>query len=369
MNETPSIESLIERFLDDRESLSDAEFNRLLEALRTQPQLAERLKDQLMLEEHLAQHFSKDRQAFPARFERRQVVESPSPGIDPLKKNGEEAIETYDLRREEVRTNGSASMDQRSLESGQRKTLKSAEPDLQKQAKQAASRSPWRTTSLVVLFLLLTAGGLLWLEYSDAARKVAVVGQVRGMALIYRDGVGTVAAPGMLILPGDEIQVQDDGELEFSYRDESKARIKGETKFQIQPGAEILPGLLSMNLSKEIEISRGNLELDVKPQPENRMMVIKTPQVQATVLGTRLIVSVQEQQSRLEVLDGRIRVKFLHQQESSTELAAGRTSARDEPRVSRKFRALALGSHGFSLPARSLGHAIKPAGRRLAGLC
>jgi hypothetical protein len=71
MNEPNSIESLIGRFLEDRDGLSDEEFRRLIEALRSKPPLAEALKDHLMIEEQLAQQFDKKRQDFSAKFERR----------------------------------------------------------------------------------------------------------------------------------------------------------------------------------------------------------------------------------------------------------------------------------------------------------
>jgi hypothetical protein len=102
-----------------------------------------------------------------------------------------------------------------------------------------------------MLFLLLLAGGLLRLEYSVAARKIAVVDEADGMALIYRDGVGIVAAAGMPILPGDEIRIQDDGRLSFTYRDETRGWIQAGTTLQFQPDAAKLPGLFTLRKGRK----------------------------------------------------------------------------------------------------------------------
>jgi hypothetical protein len=65
-------------------------------------------------------------------------------------------------------------------------------------------------------------------------------------------------------------------------------------------------------------------------------MVLRTPQVEAEVLGTRLILTVQDEQSRVEVLEGRVRVESLTLQQPPVELTAGQQvlATKEEFRVS-----------------------------------
>lgn len=323
MNEPRSIEALVVKFLEDRDGLSDDEFKQLLEALRSRPKIAEELKDHLMLEEQLAQHFTRHRQDFPARFEHQRQTEGSHAAVQANRKD--EVVETYALSHPataDVGSNGS---------SAARRSPGKAEPKpptVRADSEQASPstgepRHPWRKFFAVMLFLLLLAGGLLRLEYTAAARKIAEVSETDGMALIYRDGVGIVADIGMPILPGDEIRVQKDAHLTLMYRDQTQVRIRAGTTLVLQPAGGNWPGLLTASTEKEISISQGNLELDIAPQPAGRPMLLKTPQVKAQGLGARLVVAVEETQSRIEVLEGRFRVESLRNQEPAVELTAG----------------------------------------------
>src|SRR5262245_22839990 len=65
------IDSLIHRYLEDRDSLSIRECDALIAALRTDPELAGRLRDQLLVDDLLAQKLTLDRRNFVAQVEQR----------------------------------------------------------------------------------------------------------------------------------------------------------------------------------------------------------------------------------------------------------------------------------------------------------
>lgn len=327
MSESSPLETILHRFLEDRECLSETEFQLLLEALRTQPALAERLKDHLIMDEMLAQQYAVDRKDFVGKFEERLRQETDSSNT-PMK------IETYSLRwAEPAESNGHSQQGNGASPSKTTEatphpatkspsTTTSAKPS-NSQHLEAAPGHPWRNFFLVMLGLFLVAAGLLTLEYTPAARKIAEVQEVEGMVIIYRDDIGTIAKEGMPILPGDEIRLKEDGHLKLAYRDQSRMEIDANSQVVFQPGAGNWPGLMTVDLRKDVFLSKGRLSADVTPQPTGRSMILKTPLVEAEVLGTRLSLSVDSEQSRVEVIEGRVAVRSEERDEKPVELTTG----------------------------------------------
>src|SRR5262245_62315633 len=64
-------DSLVHRFLDDRGSLSSRELDELIAGLRADPEFAVTLREQLVLDDLLAQKFVLDRRNFVAQVEQR----------------------------------------------------------------------------------------------------------------------------------------------------------------------------------------------------------------------------------------------------------------------------------------------------------
>src|SRR5436190_3281334 len=65
------IDSLIHRYLEDRASVASRELDELIAALRADPELAGSLRDQLLLDDLLAQKLTLDRRNFVAQVEQR----------------------------------------------------------------------------------------------------------------------------------------------------------------------------------------------------------------------------------------------------------------------------------------------------------
>ncbi len=320
------IEPILQRFLENRENLSEAEFERLLEAMRNDPRVAERVKDHLILDELLAQQSTPSRGDFVALFEQRLQEENPLPGVSSSKSSTASNSETYHLRwSERSGSNGDGAI---ASSNGSSPTHSAEEPDLQAQPVPAKNptenaKPGWGTFAAVAVPLLLAIAGLLWMEFQPAARKIASVESVHGMVVIHRQGVGIVAATEMLILPGDQIEVKSNAEISIAYPDKTQVRLSSQTVAVFQPGTENHPGLMAVDLPKEVFISRGELTANVTPQPPGRPMFLKTRQVEAEVLGTRLVVHVEEHQSRVEVLEGLVAVKATQQDAPPVELSSG----------------------------------------------
>ncbi len=328
MSDSTPLEPILARFLENRESLSDEEFSLLLEALRRDPHLAERLKDHLILDEVLAQQYAMDRKDFVEKFEQRLRAETQVPAKENGKPSLPSSSETYALHLpDRTESNGHAS---RPAGNGSAVPRKLA-PPVVSPPPSGSSSHPWLKFSAVMAGLLLFAAGLLRLEYTAAARKIAEVDEVAGMVLIYRDEVGIVAAEGMPILPGDEIRAKENAQLKLTFRDRSRVTISAGSQVVFLPGTAHLPGLLTAGRSKELFLSEGTLAADVQPQPPGRPMILETPLVEAQVLGTRLILRVEAEQSRVEVIEGLVAVQSkLHQTEPPVEVPAGHQAVADK---------------------------------------
>lgn len=323
MSESSTLETILHRFLENRESLSDAEFQLLLEALRNQPALAERLKDHLIMEELLAQQYQMDRKDFVGKFEERLRQETEAANPPPV-------TETYALRWSDASESNGNSTPRNGASKPTDPTARPAttssnpaKPQASHKGDEPAPGAPWKSFLFVMLGLVLVAAGLMALEFSPAARKIAEVQEVEGLAIIYREDVGTIAKSGMPILPGDEIRVKEDGRLKLTYRDQSRLEIDRNSQIVFQPGTGNWPGFLTADLRKDVFLSNGRLLAEITPQPSGRSMLLKTPQVEAEVLGTRVTLSVEEKQSRVEVLEGRIAVRSEARDEEAVELTTG----------------------------------------------
>src|SRR5262245_16356318 len=66
-----AIDLLVQRYVEDRESLAPRELDELITALRGDPELAASLHDQLVLDDLLAQKLTLDRRNFVAQVEQR----------------------------------------------------------------------------------------------------------------------------------------------------------------------------------------------------------------------------------------------------------------------------------------------------------
>src|SRR6266576_758317 len=65
------LDLLVQRYLEDRSSLAAGELDELIAGLRADPELALSLRDQLLLDDLLAQKFTLDRRNFVAQVGQR----------------------------------------------------------------------------------------------------------------------------------------------------------------------------------------------------------------------------------------------------------------------------------------------------------
>lgn len=263
---SPELSTLIQRFVDDRDGLTDHEYEFLAAAVRQSPDLAGQIRDQLMMDDALSQHLALDRRDFQAQVQQR--VSDHLRGEDELNQQADE-----------LRSLALARLDNATLD----------------------SRVPWSTwiTWGVALSLLIAVGWGVW-EWDQSKRSslVAHVENVAGDVIVHRfpKGNDQYAQNGMLLRAGDTLSVSDEANLKLTWSDGTRAQFNGGT----------VVTLPATTVGKRIYVDRGDVAAMVAPQPAGKPMVFATPHADAIVRGTELYLHVRENDTRLDVAEGKV---------------------------------------------------------------
>jgi ferric-dicitrate binding protein FerR (iron transport regulator) len=155
--------------------------------------------------------------------------------------------------------------------------------------------------------------------FGEASAEAPVLARLRAARRARRIRLAALAAAGLLVAVGLLSLRGNPGVL---LRGPLVHRYPGETTtLVLRDGAEALVG--GTPDAKEVELRAGELEADVAPQPTP--MVLRTPQAEIRVLGTRFTVGVRGPQTRLEVAEGR--VAFVRKADGAAiEVGAGRSA-------------------------------------------
>jgi hypothetical protein len=168
-----------------------------------------------------------------------------------------------------------------------------------------AARVPWGM--LAAASVLIVAAIALLHGHGNKDEVVARLEHAERDAVIARAGREIAAADGEALFGDDELRsaagttlsvlYADGTRLDIGVRDE-KASAK--TTVVLQPHDRRGDG-------KAIFLKEGTLSADVAKQPVGRPLTIATPHAEATVLGTKLSVTVEKDSDRLDVTEGSVR--------------------------------------------------------------
>ena len=273
------IQPIIGKYLDDRDSLSDEELAALVNALHESPELAEQLRDQLILDDFLGQRFAVDRQNFAAQVAQR--IRDLDAGV-PQRGSGEEDPLT-ELNR-----------------------WRSLAAEELFQANRRAHRARLVKFWTAAAGLLLVAGVGIWYLWSlSASQSIALVDLVRGDATRIRSGAEQPVAAGSRVMPGDRFVTSSQASMTVRYSDGSLLQIGGDASIGLGTGGATNG---SPHEGKRVFVERGELSAKVVRQSSDRPMVLDTPGAEAKVLGTELSLRVKLDETRLEVVEGRVKL-------------------------------------------------------------
>jgi ferric-dicitrate binding protein FerR (iron transport regulator) len=164
----------------------------------------------------------------------------------------------------------------------------------------AATRRPrrwrgWLMAASAALLLIFAAGGVGYYFARDWG-AVAVIERAEGSTSRIRDGRTETVAAFDRVLVGDRLRTLGDGHLVVRYHDGSLVDVAADSlvEFQTDPA----------NSGKRVFVEQGGMAANVVKQPPRQRMTIGTLVAEANVLGTRLLVSADARQTRLDVFEG-----------------------------------------------------------------
>ena len=165
----------------------------------------------------------------------------------------------------------------------------------------ARARRGWSLAigSATVIVLLL-----LWCFGPTAGEPV--LSEVQGTVLsLERAGQTIPASKGMRLQPGDVLRVPPNGTAAITYTPEK-------TRLKIYEGTEL--ELSSWRHGKRFTLKVGKVDVVAARQRPFMPLLLRTPQAETRVVGTRFTLLTTAESTRLEVTEGRVRLtRFLNQ--------------------------------------------------------
>ncbi|HEX5103804.1 MAG TPA: LamG-like jellyroll fold domain-containing protein [Pirellulaceae bacterium] len=265
-------ESLIHRYLDDRSSLDAAELDELIALLRAEPARAAALREQLLLDDLLAQKLAVDRRIFQAQVGQRIA----------------------DFHR------GQAEMDDQVSE------LRAlAESEFERPTTWSGS-SPWVKYIALAATVLIAAVIFVprWLPRTPQplAKVTAMQGDVQVAGQPAAIGVGRA------VLSGQQIVTPDGASLAIEYADKTTVQIAG--------GSTVTLDIDDATGGKRVAIEVGAITAVVSPQGAGAPMKLTTPHAVATVVGTEFRLTVSATTTLLDVTEGKVLLDRLADKQS-----------------------------------------------------
>jgi hypothetical protein len=260
------LDFLVHRYLEDRQTLEAEELDTLIAGLRADPELAITLREQLMLDDLLAQRAALDRRHFLAQVEQRVAdLKQPHDSFDK---------QVADL-----------------------KSLAAAERVADKSSGWNSLWGGWAkyalAVSLVGAVATVAMTSRLWRHHGPAIAKVTAI---EGEVTISHDGETEAAEVSGSLESGQKVVVPQGGRLSLSYEDGTELTLKGDTEIAL--GAEEQGG------RKQIHIDHGELIAHIKPQQVGPVR-FTTPHAAATAPAAVLRLVVTDENTLLDVSEGK----------------------------------------------------------------
>lgn len=151
--------------------------------------------------------------------------------------------------------------------------------------------------ALAACFAALTVAAVLLGRKSPPARILDVY--VTGTGVEVARGGALVKGDTIELRAGDVITTATNGRAMISYGHES-------TRIEIQPDSIVVFG--DATRGKRFDLNRGIIRARVAVQPTGQQMWIKTAEARAIVLGTAFVMRADGSGTKLDVLEGKVRL-------------------------------------------------------------
>lgn len=289
--------ALIERYLNG--TLDDDSGAELRDAIESSVELREQLRAQICMDTLLARRF-RERNAAVGRRVRAALR-------DPTQKKGAITRIMEKLPAKSPKKNAP----EKPVESTPVRRVVSA---------QTGRRNFFLIAAAAAAMVALAIGVVMWRRHAaengeelawavpPGAQVVATANPESGTAQVTRNGRTLVLKKSRPLLTGDVLATAESAAVVLSYPDETRVKIPAESKLEIQPAA------LQAQAGIGIDLARGSIDAEVTPQ--SKPMIVLMPLGRAEIVGTRFTLASSAAESKLEVLDGKVRLSSATSSES-----------------------------------------------------
>lgn len=179
-------------------------------------------------------------------------------------------------------------------------------------------RLVWRDVRIPLrLAFGLAALAVLLAVYVFRSTPAGQITDARGTVTLVRAGQLTPARVGERVFPGDVLRVGKAGAALLAWPGE-------QTDLELGTDTELrVDGRL---LGKKLALRAGRLAARVGPQPAGRPLVVRTPQAEVTVRGTRFSLAIVTNTTRLDVTQGAVALRSAGARARPVEVQAGATA-------------------------------------------
>jgi anti-sigma factor RsiW len=168
------------------------------------------------------------------------------------------------------------------------------------------SGTPW--LKIAAIFAILAAGAwfLTQQHLGDSPQSVSVelkatMGEIQGDVVVLRNTERLKPDRAFQLMSGDTI-ITGSGQTMISYQDGTTFQIRSDSKAQF----------LDEDGAKQVMLTQGLASADVAKQATGKALIVRTPQLEVTVLGTAFLLESSQDQSRLDMTEGSVTVTHLH---------------------------------------------------------
>jgi hypothetical protein len=160
----------------------------------------------------------------------------------------------------------------------------------------------WRQLPVSLRVSLGTAGavGLVLIGTWFYFLRTPAAAIIDGMATVEHGSAKRPLQPGQGLYPGDLLRVPAGGAAVLAWNNEA-------TRLRLDPGTELQ--VLGWARGRQFVLRQGRLQAAVAAQSRWRPLSIRTPQAEATVVGTCFSMDVSQSATRLEVTGGAVALR------------------------------------------------------------